>query len=202
MAEVEMPPCDAEEVETDEEEVATEDVETGDAEEMEGVATIEGFPATEKVETMEQAGMDEVKTLDEIHDTEVETMERLYKTARVATMKRLHDTGGASGAVHKSEVDEPFNWGLIGDTEVTKQLPLPPPSFPCEWAAGSCTKKFLDKGQLLDHMRAVHHPKRAQCPACCKVFAYQCDVRRHYGRKHEDAPPLCLPVKPKKRPRT
>ena len=173
-----MPPCDMEEVGTDEEEVETEDVETGDAD-------------TEGVETI---------------DKEVETMEHLYATASVATMKHLHDKGGASGAVHKSEVetiDEPFKWGSVGDTEVPTQLPLPPPSFPCgwRWAAASWTKTFPDKGQRLDHLRAVHHPKRAQCPACCKVFAYQCDVRRHYGRRHKDAPPLCLPVKPKKRPR-
>jgi hypothetical protein len=170
MAGVEMPPCGAEEVGTDEEEVETGNIETGDAE-------------TEGVETI---------------DKEVETMEHLYATARVATLKHLQDTGGASGAVHKSEVetiDEPFKWGSIGDTEATKQ-PLPPSSFPCEWAAGSCTKTFSDKGQLLDHLRAVHHPKRAQCPACCKRFAYQCDVRRHYKRKHKDAPPLCLPIFP------
>jgi hypothetical protein len=215
MDEVEMPPCDAEEVGTDEEEAETGDIETGDAE-TEGVETIEGFPAIEKVETMEQAGMDEVKTMDELHDTDgVETMEHLHETARVATMEHLPGTGGASGisdarsqqryrAVQQSEVDtidEPFEWGSIGDTEVTKQLPLPPPSFPCRWAAGSCEKTFSDKGQLLDHLRAVHYPKCAQCPACSKVFAYQCDVRGHYGRKHKDAPPLCLPVKPQKRPR-
>jgi hypothetical protein len=215
MDEVEILPCDAEEVGTDEEEAETRDVETGDAE-TEDVETIEGFPTTENVETMEQAGMNEVKTMDELHDTDgVETMEHLHETARVATLKHLPGTGEASGisdalsqqgyrAVHQSEVetiDTPFDWGSVGDIEATKQLPLPPPSFPCRWAAGSCAKTFPDKGQLLDHLRAVHHPKRAQCPACWKGFAYQCDVRRHYERKHKDAPPLCWPVKPNKRPR-
>ena len=175
MDEVEMPPCDAEEVGTDEEEAETGDIETGNAE-TEGVETIEGFPAIEKVETMEQASMDEVEILP-------------CDAEEVGTDKEEAETGDTS-----------FEWESVGDIEVTKQLPLPPPSFPCRWT-GSCTKTFPDKGQLLDHLRAVHHPKRAQCPACCKGFAYQCDVRRHYARKHKDAPPLCLPVKPKKRPR-